>query len=222
MRPLLPSAVQSQVHMLVPSRKFDLSYDLNCATLCNDFQENIEFQFSLGWTALVHRFLGSVNAQRALKLMDQNLQVQVGQTVTVGESWVYNGDNNGVHNKHHQKCLVKKHNSAVVIQTARPALLAPTPSSGPSCAIAPQNNETALMTQEDLMVAMATNVASLTSRTSMSVVIVGGVVCCFFSMRYNFLLKPFICTTLQRYGLMVLTKLLLICFLRCIKQLAGS
>lgn len=32
------------------------------------------------------------------------------------------------------------------------------------------------MTQEDLMVAMATNVASLTSRTSMSVIIVGGVV----------------------------------------------
>ena len=77
MIPLLPSAAQSQVHMLVPSRKFDLSYDLNCATLCNDFQENIEFQFSLGWTALVHRYLGSVNAQRALKLVDQNFHTQV-------------------------------------------------------------------------------------------------------------------------------------------------
>uniref|UniRef100_A0A671V1Q9 Mitofusin 1b n=1 Tax=Sparus aurata TaxID=8175 RepID=A0A671V1Q9_SPAAU len=129
MLPLLPSTVQSQVHMLVPSRKFDLSYDLNCATLCNDFQENIEFQFSLGWTSLVHRFLGSVNAQRALKL------------------------------------------------ASRPALpLTRTPSSGPPSTIAPPNNETALMTQEDLMVAMATNVASLTSRTSMGVVIVGGVV----------------------------------------------
>uniref|UniRef100_A0A3B4Y4P9 Mitofusin 1b n=1 Tax=Seriola lalandi dorsalis TaxID=1841481 RepID=A0A3B4Y4P9_SERLL len=112
MLPLLPSTVKSQVNMLVPSRKFDLSYDLNCATLCNDFQENIEFQFSLGWTSLVHRFLGSDNAQRALRLMDQNFQVRT----------------------------------------------------------------TALMTQEDLMVAMATNVASLTSRTSMSVIIVGGVV----------------------------------------------
>ncbi|XP_070764543.1 mitofusin-1b [Enoplosus armatus] len=135
MLPLLPSSVQSQVHMLVPSRKFDLSYDLNCATLCSDFQENIEFQFSLGWAALVHRFLGSVNAQRALKLVDQNFQA------------------------------------------SRPALpLACTPSSGPPPTIAPPNNETALMTQEDLMVAMATNVASLTSRTSMSVLIVGGVV----------------------------------------------
>uniref|UniRef100_A0A8C9WTB3 Mitofusin 1b n=1 Tax=Sander lucioperca TaxID=283035 RepID=A0A8C9WTB3_SANLU len=123
MLPLLPSTAQSQVHMLVPSRKFDLSYDLNCTTLCSDFQENIEFNFSLGWTALVHRFLGSVQAATA----------------------------------------------------SRPAL-ALTPSSGPPSTIAPPNNETALMSQEDLMVAMATNVASLTSRTSMSVIIVGGVV----------------------------------------------
>uniref|UniRef100_A0A8C9WTV9 Mitofusin 1b n=1 Tax=Sander lucioperca TaxID=283035 RepID=A0A8C9WTV9_SANLU len=135
MLPLLPSTAQSQVHMLVPSRKFDLSYDLNCTTLCSDFQENIEFNFSLGWTALVHRFLGSVNAQKALRLVDQNFQVQA----------------------------------------SRPAL-ALTPSSGPPSTIAPPNNETALMSQEDLMVAMATNVASLTSRTSMSVIIVGGVV----------------------------------------------
>uniref|UniRef100_A0A668AJG6 Mitofusin 1b n=1 Tax=Myripristis murdjan TaxID=586833 RepID=A0A668AJG6_9TELE len=125
MLPLLPSAVQSQIHMLVPSRKFDLSYDLNCATLCSDFQENIEFQFSLGWTALVHRFLGPANAQTALKLF------------------------------------------------TRPALpLARTPSSGPSSTVALPNQENAIMTQEDLMVAMAT----LTSRTSMGVVVVGGVV----------------------------------------------
>lgn len=75
LQPLLPADVQSQIHMLIPSRKFDLSYDLNCAILCADFQENIEFQFSLGWTALVSRFLGPANAKRALMLVDQNLQV---------------------------------------------------------------------------------------------------------------------------------------------------
>lgn len=75
MVPLLPSTAQSQVHMLVPKKTFDLSYDLNCAAICSDFQENIEFQFSLGLKALVHRYLGSVNAQRALKLVDPNLQV---------------------------------------------------------------------------------------------------------------------------------------------------
>lgn len=174
MLPLLPSGVQNQVHMLVPSRKFDLSYDLNFATICTDFQEDIEFRFSLGWTALVHRFLGSVNAQRALTLMDQNLQLQVG--VTVGESWLY------CQSSFCSECcfmpviFLFNDNSAVVNQTARPALTS-TPSSGPPSTIALPSNETALMTQEDLMMTIATNIASLTSRTSMSVVIVGGVVC---------------------------------------------
>ncbi|XP_013855693.1 mitofusin-1b [Austrofundulus limnaeus] len=135
MLPLIPSTAQNQVNMLVPNRTFDLSYDLNCAVICSDFQENIEFQFSLGWKALVHRYLGSANAQRALSLVNQNLQTS---------------------------------------QAALP--LARTPSSGPPSSAAPPYNEGALMTQEDLMVAMATNVASLTSRASMTVVIVGGVV----------------------------------------------
>lgn len=135
MQPLLPPVSQSQVHMLLPSRQFDLSYDLNCAALCSDFQENIEFQFSLGWTSLVHRFLGPANAQRALKMMDQNFQV------------------------------------------SRPALpTASTPSSGPASIVAQPNQDTVVMTQEELMVAVATNLASVTSRTSMSVIIVGGVV----------------------------------------------
>ncbi|KAK0143383.1 Mitofusin-1 [Merluccius polli] len=139
MLPLLPSASQAQIHMLVPSRKFDLNYDLNCATLCSDFQENIEFQFSLGWASLVHRYLGPANAQRALKLMDQNFQIP------------------------------------------KPALTAATtPISGPpsssSTAVALPNQEAAVMSQEDLMVAVATNLASITSRTSMSVIVVGGVV----------------------------------------------
>nr|XP_061791086.1 mitofusin-1-like [Nerophis lumbriciformis] len=116
MMPLLPSASQNQIHMLGPNRKLDLSYNLNCASLCSDFQEDIEFRFSFGWTALVHRFLGPVNAERALKLVDQKLQ------------------------------------------------------------FSSFSAETALMTQEDLMVAMATNAASLTSRMSMSAIVVGGVV----------------------------------------------
>ncbi|CAG5864473.1 unnamed protein product [Menidia menidia] len=135
MLPLLPSAAQSQVGMLVPNRTFDLSYDLNCATICSDFQENIEFRFSLGFQALAHRFLGPANAQRALTMVEQNLQ------------------------------------------TSRPALAqARTPASGPPSIAAPPPNQTALMTQEDLMVAMATNLASITSRTSMSIIVVGGVV----------------------------------------------
>uniref|UniRef100_A0A673Z3B1 Mitofusin 1b n=1 Tax=Salmo trutta TaxID=8032 RepID=A0A673Z3B1_SALTR len=120
--PLLPPAVQKQIQMVVPCHKFDLSYDLNCATLCSDFQENIEFQFSMGWTALVNRFLGPTNANRALMLNQLPRPI-----LTIGD-----------------------------VAIAQP--------------------QDAALSQEDLMMSMATNMASLASRTSMSMVIVGGVV----------------------------------------------
>uniref|UniRef100_A0A803Y0F1 Mitofusin 1 n=1 Tax=Meleagris gallopavo TaxID=9103 RepID=A0A803Y0F1_MELGA len=76
LKPLLPSGAQNQLHLLIPCRKFDLSYDLNCHSLCADFQEDIMFHFSLGWTSLVNRFLGPKHAQRVLLgLADPNLQV---------------------------------------------------------------------------------------------------------------------------------------------------
>lgn len=128
MQPLLPPAVQSQINMLVPRRKLDLSYDLNCAAICADFQEDIAFHFSLGWTALVTRFLGPTHAKHALSLVDRNLQ-----------------------------------------QVARP--LATTPS-----APALVQQQEAQLSQEELMLTMVNNLASVTSRTSMSVLVVGGVV----------------------------------------------
>uniref|UniRef100_A0A673G8Q0 Mitofusin 1b n=1 Tax=Sinocyclocheilus rhinocerous TaxID=307959 RepID=A0A673G8Q0_9TELE len=123
LKPLLPSAVQSQLHMLIPCRKFELSYDLNCATLCSDFQENIEFQFSLGWTALVHRFLGPVNAKRLMSPTTPS--------------------------------------APAVVQSQIPRAQG-------------QNQQS--LAQEELMMSMVNNLASVTSRTSMSVIIVGGVV----------------------------------------------
>ncbi|XP_062259932.1 mitofusin-1 isoform X2 [Platichthys flesus] len=63
-RPLLSLSVQEQ--LCAPSSCFELTFDLGLAVLCADFQENIEFQFSLGWTALVSRFIGAANAKRAL------------------------------------------------------------------------------------------------------------------------------------------------------------
>ncbi|XP_039254697.2 mitofusin-2-like isoform X1 [Styela clava] len=41
---------------------FDMSYDINCASLCQDFQEDIEFKFSLGFKCLMGRFIGSRKA----------------------------------------------------------------------------------------------------------------------------------------------------------------
>ncbi|XP_062868903.1 mitofusin-1b [Trichomycterus rosablanca] len=137
LQPLLPSAIQNQIQMLIPCRKFDLNYDLNCATLCADFQENIEFQFSLGWTTLVSRFLGPANAKRALMLVDRNLL----------------------------SCpLATTPSGGPVVQASVP---------GP--AAAPSQTQ-AVMSQEEIMMSMVTNVASLTSRTSMSLVLVGGMV----------------------------------------------
>ncbi|XP_041119328.1 mitofusin-1-like isoform X1 [Polyodon spathula] len=127
LKPLLPSSVQCQLHMLIPCRKFDLSYDLNFSTLCTDFQENIEFRFSLGWTSLVNRFLGPKNAHRALLLMESSTQI--------------------------------------------PRPLA-TSSSAPNIHALTQEN----LSKEDLMFSIGTGLASLTSKSSMTVVIVAGVV----------------------------------------------
>nr|XP_056705538.1 mitofusin-1 [Euleptes europaea] len=128
LKPLLPSGVQNQLHVLIPCRKFDLSYDLNCHSLCVDFQEDITFRFSLGWTALVSRFLGPKNAHRML----------VGLTEPT---------------------------------LALPRSLASTPCAASTPTLAPENPS-----QEELMVSLVTNLASLTSRTSMTVIIVGGVI----------------------------------------------
>ncbi|MGH0187627.1 UNVERIFIED_CONTAM: hypothetical protein FKN15_026068 [Acipenser sinensis] len=125
MKPLLPAPIRDQVDMLIPRQRFSLSYDLNCDKLCSDFQEDIGFHFSLGWTMLVNRFLGPKNTRRAL----------------MGYS----------------------------DQVTRPLAITPASTSMPPF---PQGS----VTQEELMVSMVTGLASLTSRTSMGIVVVGGVV----------------------------------------------
>lgn len=127
LKPLLPAGVQNKLHTLIPCKKFDLSYDLNCHELCSDFQEDIAFRFSLGWSALVHRFLGSTNAQRVLLGL-----------------------------------------SEPVFQL--PRSLASTPTAPPN----PATPDGAA--QEELMITLITGLASLTSRTSMGILIVGGVI----------------------------------------------
>ncbi|KAM4703939.1 mitofusin-2 [Rhinophrynus dorsalis] len=123
--PLLPLGARAQIDLLVPRQCFNLSYDLSCDKLCADFQEDVEFHFSLGWTMLVNRFLGPKNGRRALMAY---------------------GD-----------------------QAPRAMPLTPV---NPSMPPMPQGS----MTQEELMVSMVTGLASLTSRTSMGIIVVGGVV----------------------------------------------
>ena len=73
MRPLL--SLDAQEHFQLPGSRPDLLLDLNLAQLCGDFQEDIRFRFSLGWTALVTRFIGPINAKRALAGVDPRIQV---------------------------------------------------------------------------------------------------------------------------------------------------
>uniref|UniRef100_G1P9N8 Mitofusin 1 n=1 Tax=Myotis lucifugus TaxID=59463 RepID=G1P9N8_MYOLU len=124
LKPLLPSDIQNKLHTLVPCKKFDLSYDLNCHMLCSDFQEDIVFRFSLGWSSLVHRFLGPTNAQRVLLGL-----------------------------------------SEPVFQLPRSLASTPTNPATPDNA-----------SQEEIMVSLITALASLTSRTSMGIIVVGGVI----------------------------------------------
>uniref|UniRef100_A0A8C2C3U0 Mitofusin 2 n=1 Tax=Cyprinus carpio TaxID=7962 RepID=A0A8C2C3U0_CYPCA len=128
LKPLLPIGIREQVDKMVPRQCFALSYDLNCDKLCSDFQEDIGFHFSLGWTMLVNRFLGPKNTRRAL--MGYNDQVA---------------------------------------HVPRPLAITPVSTSMPPF---PQGS----MTQEELMVSMVTGLASLTSRTSMGIIVVGGVI----------------------------------------------
>uniref|UniRef100_A0A8C6NZ57 Mitofusin 2 n=1 Tax=Nothobranchius furzeri TaxID=105023 RepID=A0A8C6NZ57_NOTFU len=125
LKPLLPSSAREQVDTLVPRQRFSLSYDLACDKLCSDFQEDISFHFSLGWTMLVNRFLGPKNTRRALMSYSD--------------------------------------------QVPRPMAMTPVSSTAPPF---PQSS----MTQEELMVSMVTGLASLTSRTSMGVLVIGGVI----------------------------------------------
>ncbi|XP_016073552.1 PREDICTED: mitofusin-1 isoform X1 [Miniopterus natalensis] len=127
LKPLLPAGVQNKLHTLIPCKKFDLSYDLNCHKLCSDFQEDIVFRFSLGWSSLVHRFLGPTNAQRVLLGL-----------------------------------------SEPVFQLPRSLASTPTATTNPAT---PDN-----ASQEEIMVTLITALASLTSRTSMGIIVVGGVI----------------------------------------------
>ncbi|CAJ0929883.1 unnamed protein product [Ranitomeya imitator] len=126
LKPLLPSAVQSEYSSCLPCKKFDLSYNLNCEKLCCDFQEDIAFRFSLGWTSLVNRYLGAKNARMLLGL-------------------------------------------------AEPVFQIPRPVTTPTTSCNPANTSDAL-SQDELMVSVMSGLASVTSRGSMGVLIVGGVV----------------------------------------------
>uniref|UniRef100_A0A0K8TM46 Putative conserved plasma membrane protein n=1 Tax=Tabanus bromius TaxID=304241 RepID=A0A0K8TM46_TABBR len=77
-----------RMHALVPSDKlvhqtkqitsrsqpFEMLYSLNCQNLCADFQEDLEFKFSWGITAMIQRFTGKVRGNRKQAALTHNRQ----------------------------------------------------------------------------------------------------------------------------------------------------
>ncbi|XP_026004970.1 mitofusin-1 isoform X1 [Astatotilapia calliptera] len=132
-RPLLSPALQEQLS--TPSASFELTYDLGLAALCADFQENIDFQFSLGWTALVTRFIGAANAKRALSGADRAQKASSAQR-HICETF----RKNRVHME--TVSLLQEHSTF----------------------------------RDEMVVSIATGLVSVTSRASMTVLVIGGVV----------------------------------------------
>ncbi|XP_072035110.1 mitofusin-2-like [Amphiura filiformis] len=66
MSALLPDEVRANIGGMQLRRRFDLSYRLDCQHLFSDFRENVDFQFSLGLTSLMNRFLGPKGTTAAM------------------------------------------------------------------------------------------------------------------------------------------------------------
>uniref|UniRef100_A0A1A9VWY0 Dynamin-type G domain-containing protein n=1 Tax=Glossina austeni TaxID=7395 RepID=A0A1A9VWY0_GLOAU len=87
-----------RMHALVPNEKFneqtkqivartqpfEMLYSLNCQNLCADFQEDLEFKFSWGITAMLQRFTGKVKERNRKNPPIWNCQssVQIASPVT--------------------------------------------------------------------------------------------------------------------------------------------
>lgn len=59
--PIEQTNVQAK-NILTRSQPFEMFYTLNCQNLCADFQEDLEFRFSWGITAMINRFTGKAKA----------------------------------------------------------------------------------------------------------------------------------------------------------------
>ncbi|KAF7994553.1 hypothetical protein HCN44_004025 [Aphidius gifuensis] len=74
MSTLLPDNKKALTVNIMPRREpFEILYRLNCDNLCADFQENLEFRFSFGITALINRFAGKQGNKLAVANYPQDV-----------------------------------------------------------------------------------------------------------------------------------------------------
>ncbi|XP_037952768.1 transmembrane GTPase Marf-like isoform X1 [Teleopsis dalmanni] len=84
-----------RMHALVPNEKlvvqtkvaarsqpFEMLYSLNCQNLCADFQEDLEFKFSWGITAMIQRFTGKVKERNKRAPAVLHRQNSIGKSIS--------------------------------------------------------------------------------------------------------------------------------------------
>lgn len=81
---LPPESPEVSLEPGAPALDFQTSYKLDVSSLCSDFQEDIEFHFSLGWQAILRKFLAPHNASLAIAL-GANLQRNVQSIVPTAQ-----------------------------------------------------------------------------------------------------------------------------------------
>ncbi|XP_017030007.1 transmembrane GTPase Marf isoform X2 [Drosophila kikkawai] len=89
MHALVPNEqlLATSTKMVVRTQPFEMLYSLNCQNLCADFQEDLEFKFSWGIAAMIHRFTGKVR-ERSKKNQPAlvNRQSSIGHSVVTPAS----------------------------------------------------------------------------------------------------------------------------------------
>ncbi|XP_065656566.1 mitofusin-2 isoform X2 [Hydra vulgaris] len=65
---LIPASACSSTIPATPKTNFSVSYELDVPNLCSDFQEDISFQFSLGWSNLISKYVAPRNPRLAFML----------------------------------------------------------------------------------------------------------------------------------------------------------
>lgn len=81
---LPPESPEFSLEPAATALDFQASYKLDVPSLCVDFREDIEFHFSLGWQAILRKFLAPHNASLAIAL-GANLQRNVRSLVPTAQ-----------------------------------------------------------------------------------------------------------------------------------------
>ena len=63
---LIPDESRRKDVNIFPSNSFEMAYRLDCRNLCADFQEDIEFQFSFGFTTMLRKFAGLTKSKQTV------------------------------------------------------------------------------------------------------------------------------------------------------------